>query len=265
MECPYPKYVLKADVIVPCGNCPACLHNRRTDWISRLFIEYRNSESSSFITLTYAPENVTYRFGKGQLVKRDLQLWFKKVRKAGYKFRYYACGEYGSKTLRPHYHVLTFGDIPENVVRQTWTKGQVHIGRVNIKTVAYCTKYVINSKEISMKKSREPPFSLMSRRPGLGYQYLTPEMTAWHKEDRRNYMIRDGKKQRLPRYYKTKIFSKIDQVRITYKAQNDSFNRLRKELYRLGKYHKNPQAYLEEMQRARLRSIKIKTKQNLTI
>jgi hypothetical protein len=44
-------------------------------------------------------------------VKRDLQLFFKRLRKAypDVKLRYFACGKYGEQFARPHYHVILFG------------------------------------------------------------------------------------------------------------------------------------------------------------
>ena len=45
----------------------------------------------------------------GQLVKRDLQLFFKRLRKITGPFRYVACGEYGELRRRPHFHVALFG------------------------------------------------------------------------------------------------------------------------------------------------------------
>ena len=45
----------------------------------------------------------------GQLWKDELQRFFKRLRKGGYKFRYVASGEYGEKTRRPHFHIALFG------------------------------------------------------------------------------------------------------------------------------------------------------------
>lgn len=55
------------------------------------------------------------------------------------------------------------------------------------------------------------PFTLMSRKYGIGGKYLTDEMVAWHREDDRNYCVRDGQKIRLPRFYKDKIFYNKEQ------------------------------------------------------
>lgn len=263
MECSNSRYLHQREIFVPCGKCAFCLATRRSDWVQRLLQEWRVADGSCFVTLTYANPHLVWRSGKSQLVKEDLQKWFKRVRKKC-KFRYYAVGEYGSETYRPHYHILIFGTVPEDVIRRTWTKGQVHIGRVTMASCGYCTKYVINSKESKMREGRTPPFQIMSRKPGLGNAYLTPEMIAWHKADRRNYMDIQGEKRHLPRYYKEKIFSKIDRVRIANRAVRDSIERERKELFRLWKYSKiqNAQAYRECQLKELAMRIRDKSKQN---
>jgi len=127
-------------------------------------------------------------------------------------------GEYGSTTYRPHYHVLLFGDVADDVIRDCWPLGMVHIGTVTQASVMYCLGYLVSSKGPLMTVNRERPFSLMSRKPGLGASYMTPEMVEWHRSGRKNYSVVDGVQRHLPRYYKGKIFSKIDQVRIAVEA-----------------------------------------------
>lgn len=233
MECTHPKYLSKHDINVPCGRCAFCLATRRSDWSSRLYYERKLWVSSSFVTLTYADHALTFRRGRSQLVKSDLQKWFKRVRKAGYKFRYYAVGEYGFHTYRPHYHILIFGYVPEKTIRDCWPKGLVHIGKVSTASTSYCLKYVVNSKHRGMRSGRTAPFSVMSRKPGLGANYLSKAMIAWHKSGRKNYMLVDGQKVHLPRYYKGKIFSKIDHVRIAVRDARAAIESLRAKLRKL--------------------------------
>lgn len=59
-----------------------------------------------FLTLTYDNDHLPKH---GQLIKRDLQLFFKRLRKSAGRFRYVACGEYGEQSRRPHFHVALFG------------------------------------------------------------------------------------------------------------------------------------------------------------
>lgn len=224
MECFRPRYLSQRDITVPCGKCGCCLATRRSDWASRIDSEWRVHWKCSFVTLTYADAHLRWRNGVSQLEKRDLQLFFKKVRKSGIKFRYYAVGEYGSKTFRPHYHILFFGDVPEAQIRKSWGLGLVHVGNVTRASISYTLKYIVNSKGPQMRNGRAVPFCVMSRRPGLGINYLTPQMKEWHGVGGpfvryKNYMLIDGQKRHLPRFYKLKIWpSKLDQLRITHTA-----------------------------------------------
>jgi len=116
-----------------------------------------------------------------------------------------------------------------------------------------------------MRHGRTSPFAVMSRRPGIGTQYLTAAMRDWHKSERKNYMLMDGQKRHLPKFYKDKILSKIDRVRISNRAQRDSLDSLRAELLKLGKHHANAMEYREERLRQMAKRIRNKSKQPLTL
>lgn len=275
MECLKPYYVAKNDMVVPCGRCPFCAATKRSDWSTRLQYEDRLHLDKKFVTLTYSNNNLSWYKSTPQLVKSDLQKWFKRVRKAGFVIRYFAVGEYGAHTYRPHYHVLLFGSVPEDVIRETWGLGHVNIGRVTQASINYCLGYIVNGKAWQMKRNRVPPFSLVSRgngiegdpfQYGLGANYLSPEMIAWHKSGRKNFVVIDGVRRHLPRYYKTKIFSKIDLVRIAVRDQKDLFKR-QVEWIRHPKRMKmkNPLAYRDEQMRRAAMRIIATSKENLTI
>jgi len=270
MECLSPKYLVKREMVVPCGSCPFCTATKRSDWALRLHYEQKMHIGSKFITLTYANNELTWRDGQPQLVKRDLQLWFKRVRKAGHKFRYFAVGEYGSKTFRPHYHVIVFGSVPDMVLTKAWGKGHCHIGSVTSASVMYCLGYIVNGKGWQMRHKREKPFSIMSRGrgavKGLGANYLTPQMIEWHKSGRKNYALLDGEKRHLPRYYKEKIFSKLDRVRIAVRAEKEQFNKLLRFIRHPKRMRmRDPLGYYEEQRRVLAKKIRAKSKINLII
>lgn len=266
MECARPRYLSKQEILVPCGSCAFCTATRRSDWALRLHYEAKMHLDKKFITLTYANPHLKWEHGLSQLCKGHLQNFFKRVRIKGYKLRYYAVGEYGSTTFRPHYHVLLFGAVPDDIIRASWPFGQVHIGQVTQASIMYCLGYMVNGKHWKMCTKRVKPFSLMSRKPGLGANYLSKSMIEWHRSDRRNYALLDGAKRHLPRYYKTKIFSKIDLVRIAVRDSKAAFKRdvewLRSPaMARL----KDPLAYRREQRRRLAQRIKAKSKENLTI
>lgn len=153
----------------PCGKCPECRLRRASDWGFRLMEEDKKSTSSLFITLTYDTKFV-HRSKNGFLTldKRDVQLFFKRLRKAhsesSCKIRYYAVGEYGGRSRRPHYHVIAFGaDISK--VQPAWQLGAVHYGTVSLASVCYTLKYITKSRTVPRHKNddRLPEFSLMSK------------------------------------------------------------------------------------------------------
>lgn len=91
-----------------CGSCSVCINEKMNNWVIRNFYEAKKNEDISFITLTYSDSSYI-------LVKKDLQDFIKRLRtnlkRSGYekKIRYFACGEYGTKRGRPHFHILIYG------------------------------------------------------------------------------------------------------------------------------------------------------------
>lgn len=236
---------------VPCGKCPACLSRRVSGWSFRLIQEDKHAESSHFITLTYDTSHVHItRNGFMSLCKRDLQLFFKRLRKnhsgngtSGIK--YYAVGEYGGRTRRPHYHIILFNSKVE-LIQPSWQKGQVHYGQVSGASVGYTLKYMTKPKKWQHKNDdREPEFSIMSK--GLGASYLTEKMVEWHKADleQRMYCNIDGKKIAMPRYYKNKIYDERERAKIS-SAQRQQMNEDNVKLILANGGYYNEHGYLVE-------------------
>jgi len=96
----------RSEVTLPCGGCFGCRLSRASSWVARLYGESLSHEASSFLTLTYDDEHLP---PFGGLRYEDLQETFRRMRRTGLQFRFFAVGEYGDRTLRPHYHVLMFG------------------------------------------------------------------------------------------------------------------------------------------------------------
>jgi hypothetical protein len=221
---------------VPCGKCPNCKKRRISGWSFRLMQEYKVSNSAHFITLTYDTKNAPItKKGYMNLNKRDLQLFFKRLRKRhekGTKIKYYACGEYGGKTYRPHYHIILFGaDI--NFISQAWDLGHVHYGTVNEASVGYTLKYISKNNKIPLHQNddRQKEFSLMSK--GLGKNYMSKAMIKWHKNDLDNRFyvnLTDGKKIAMPRYYKDKIYTDDERKRVAFFTRLRMIQQIKKEL-----------------------------------
>lgn len=194
---------------LPCGKCYECKIKRSGGWSFRLQKELQRANTAHFITLTYDNPPMTQN-GFPTLDKRDLQLFFKRLRKQQFKkIKYYAVGEYGTKTMRPHYHIIFYNVNIENI-QKAWQNGHTHIGEVNEKTVAYTLKYISKDGKIPLhsRDDRQKEFSLMSKR--LGDNYLTPQMAKYHQADPLNRFYirtREGHKVSIPRYYKDKLFT----------------------------------------------------------
>lgn len=199
---------------VPCGRCEQCLKRRVSAWSFRLMQEDRRSESSVFLTLTYDNKFVPITRNRFlSLEPRDIQLFLKRLRKAhdstDRPIRYYAVGEYGGRTRRPHYHFIMF-NAKLKLIGPAWGLGDIHYGEVSGASVGYTLKYLAKPTWYPMHRNddRYPQFSRMSK--GLGKGYLTPAIIQYHKanlEDRMCLTLPDGRKAAMPRYYKDKIYN----------------------------------------------------------
>lgn len=191
---------------VPCGQCIACRLNYGKFWSIRLMDELRCHDSACFATLTYDNDHVSK-----SLVKRDIQLFWKRLRKER-KVRYFCCGEYGDTFGRPHFHAIIYGVSPQefDLIQKHWDKGYIKLGTVTEDSCAYVCKYMtkkIKGKEAVEKWKEENPgfeqeFVLMSRRPGIGGD-PSPELIRFMKEN--GFVWRKTSKSALPRYWKEKF------------------------------------------------------------
>lgn len=131
--------------------------------------EEKGAISAHFITLTYDTDFVPIsKNGFMSLNKRDVQLFLKRLRKkcndSEHPIKYYAVGEYGGKTKRPHYHIILFNaKLPE--IQPAWKQGAIHYGTVNGASVGYTLKYMMKPHRGPMHRNddRVPEFSLMSK------------------------------------------------------------------------------------------------------
>lgn len=242
-QCMTPLVLQRKDegrtIPVPCGKCPACLKRRTSNWSFRLMQEFKVSDSAFFITLTYEREKCPVtpkRFM--DLRKRDVQLFFKRLRKShdgrglkvcnrktGYSpgnlpfksVKYFAVGEYGSRSFRPHYHAIVFNSSVE-LIEKAWGLGYVHFGEVNEASVGYTLKYMQKPSKIPLHANddRQKEFQLMSK--GLGSNYVTQAVKKWHKAaltERMYCNLPDGKKIAMPRYYKDRIYTLEERSRVS--------------------------------------------------
>lgn len=212
-------------VSIPCGKCFACRSRKRKDMTTRLSNELSlYGEDCCFITLTYNDENIPTTSlhdikDSKKMVERgisslpvetllpsDVQKFIKRLRRhleylpkspkkrigrdyVTTPIRYFAVGEYGSNTARPHYHLLIFGWKPSDLfcfsqrkgnivytskqLQKLWTFGFSTVQPCGYGVSRYCARYVTkkfvsNSKEKvePFKESYFPEFSLQSIKNG---------------------------------------------------------------------------------------------------
>lgn len=254
-ECLNPFYVKSNndEIPVPCGKCPNCAKRRASAWSFRLMQEAKSSINAHFITLTYDTAKVPItRNGYMEIKKRDLQLFFKRLRKASPRsisIKYYAVGEYGGRTKRPHYHLILYNAKLE-LIQPAWNLGNVHYGKLEEASVGYTLKYISKPRQIPMHRNddRQPEFSLMSK--GLGANYLTPQMVKYHKADINERMyctLADGKKVSMPRYYKDKIYNEHERLTA---GSHQRKKMLEKEAENIKKYGVNKWEEMKEHSKA---------------
>lgn len=242
------------EVVVPCGKCIGCRLERSKEWAGRCVHESRLWEHSYFLTLTYDDVHLP---ANNSLKAKDLQNFWKRLRKSVfsasglgrepiYEFldgrktvvngvRYFACGEYGDRSARPHYHAIVFNlEIPDlipykrsfdgsqlwlsNWLRSLWGLGHVVIGAVTFETCAYVARYV--TKKIyglaapEHYGDREPEFCRSSNRPGIGANWFCkyPDEVA-----RNGFVLINGVKNPVPRYYLKKLENLNKSEYLTYK------------------------------------------------
>lgn len=221
---------------LPCRQCIGCRIDYAKEWAARITHEARFHPANSFLTLTYATEHLPVG---GTLVKRDLQLFFKRLRKqiAPRRIRYFAVGEYGDLSFRPHYHICLFGwDFAHDrklwsnsrqyalyyspSLEKLWEYGHSSIGELNPSTAAYTARYV--TKKINGPRAEEhyrrvhlgtgeeyqlqPEFSVSSRRPGIGTGHFDRYRTDIYPDD---FVVLNGCKSRTPRFY-DKLLDRVD-------------------------------------------------------
>lgn len=231
------KKIYPGAVSIPCGHCIGCRLDYSRSWADRMMLELDHHKGKAiFVTLTYDNEHVPITYddygevGYFSLWKPDLQKFFKRLRKAfpDKEIRYYAAGEYGSTTFRPHYHAIIFGlsleDFPDlrqrglndlkqahyesMVFQRIWNQGFCLLAAVSWQTCAYVSRYVqkkVFAAELPIQDlyDCEPEFSLMSRRPGIGAPYMADHPDMF---DQSNIYVRGHDKPiSIPKYFLTKL------------------------------------------------------------
>lgn len=213
---PSPKKVIIDVLKIPCGRCDGCHFDRCKQWSIRCEAESKSYADNCFVTLTYDDAHLPKG---GTLVFKHLQDFFRSVRRAGYKFRYFACGEYGERLSRPHYHVCFFGfSFPDRILwsvrrgrsvfksallESKWKFGLSEIMDFTPGAAAYvagyCFKKVGGFLKFFYYTDVIPEFVTMSRMPGLGSDFFKKYASDLYPHDK--FVSADGSISKVPRFF----------------------------------------------------------------
>lgn len=229
---------------LPCGQCFECRLAQSREWANRLVFEAKTAKSALFLTLTYDDEHLPHSDqGFPTLRPEDLRAFNKALtqfisRKFGERSpRYFECGEYGSQTLRPHYHSIHFNLDPawldlqpykcnfrgdpfykSEVLTNLWGKGFVVVGKCTWDTCAYVARYVTKKLTGDLNDKRfeatgcVQEFTRMSNRPGIGAKFFEDHKDMIYGSDGGYVYVPSKKypKAKSPRYF-DKLFGLIDE------------------------------------------------------
>ena len=243
LQTPHPSQtkVFTESIQIPCGQCIGCRLDYSKNWATRMMLELETTpnQTACFITLTYDDDNVPmseyleHSIGSGELKKsltlrkRDFQLFMKRLRKhySDCRIRFYAAGEYGGQTFRPHYHAIIYGlDFSDDrefwklsgegfpywrspTLEKIWPFGYSSICDVTWNTCAYVARYVTKkatgqNKDFYEEFNIEPEFALMSRKPGIGREYYDQHKDEIYAKGELFFQgLKGGLKMRPPRYF----------------------------------------------------------------
>ncbi len=190
MNCKAGIWIEDQNQSVPCGQCMACRINKGRLWSARIIMEWlQHPNYAFFITLTYDDAHVPYCCDESgtpiaNLNKKSFLKWLDNAQTAVGPFRYYAIGEYGSYTFRPHYHLAVF---PSQYCKVSellayWTKGFTSCTELNHARARYLanytTKALTKATDERLQSHQEPEFRTSSRNPPLGATFV--DLLAHH-------------------------------------------------------------------------------------
>lgn len=207
---------------IPCGQCILCRLEHARQWAVRITHEATEHLENAFVTLTYDDAHLPQY---GSLNYEHLQKFWKRLRKRIGELRYYAVGEYGDQTQRPHYHACIFGHaftLNRTILRETpnllwtspmlmeaWGLGNVSVGALNFVTAQYTASYVtkkLNNKQKYVRVDEETgellelvqPRAFMSLKPAIGRTWLEQYGHQVYDHDQ---VVIQGRPQKPPKYY----------------------------------------------------------------
>lgn len=233
--CPYTHVISKyipalaknVKLAVPCGKCAFCLHRKQNAWIFRAFNHAQFFKYNFFVTLTF--DDIHY---PDLHDSRPIQLFLKRFRKANphIKFSYFACGEYGKRTHRFHYHLMFFTNFCisssqlKGLISASWQNGFVHCALLNNKSITYVTKYSCKDNTKRTIVSKHFGEEILSSPVWYDYFRYNPLVTYQPDVSKDKFYTCP-----VPLYYKKKVLTDAERTWIfsNYLESSDYINKLR--------------------------------------
>lgn len=238
--------------LLPCGGCLGCRLDYALNWSTRCMLEAKKYEFNYFLTLTYSDENLVYGVkGNATLVPDHFTKFMKRLRKHyGDGIRFFACGEYGDSTMRPHFHLILFNmpelkdlkfykfNVQKDIVytspalEKLWGYGFVTLGAVTAQSCNYVARYVMKKQKgltsaFYDELGIHSEFSRMSRRPGIAKEYFEKSMNDVFNNG--CIILPDGKSVGIPRYAKKMLKEEDPEYFEHVKLFNETRAELKKE------------------------------------
>lgn len=213
---------------LPCGSCVGCRRSRARAWAIRCSLELQDHVSSCVVTLTYDDAHLPptlQRLHVSEFMRSLRKRLHRGIpRKERIPLRFFACGEYGERTWRPHYHAILYGTKDEQMIRESWGRthgrrgrsdyalesfGHVKVDEASPEAIAYIAGYVakkmdvdvddLRSERVDMRTGElyvyQPPFLQMSLKPGIGAS-ARKHWRSWSR-----HAVHEGHEVPVPRYY----------------------------------------------------------------
>lgn len=203
-------------VLAACGRCMSCCIAKQSSlqFLAQKELQkvYKSGLGASFVTLTYSDNYVPYVRAASPyqtLQKDDFQKFMKRLRKESDKLnikcKFVACGEYGDKLGRPHYHIALLGlsdYLADSIISKTWKYGLSDVGALGVGGLRYVIKYMTKSRstreieKFYKDNGIQRPFILHSQKLGFDWIKANANIIVSNK-----YTFLDKGKYRLyPKY-----------------------------------------------------------------
>ena len=192
-ECKFHRYSMFVTLTYDNAHLPVLTPVYNEDGSIREWHSNRDYDNSQVIKHEerYRPIRIQNSdvIGVAHVCKSDVVKFFKRLRSnihyhfkqnninESEKIRYFICSEYGSRTLRPHYHFILWFD-SETICREfgrflskSWTLGRKDFSLVNSSAPQYVAKYLNGNDSLPGILQAQPThtFHLASKKPLIGF------------------------------------------------------------------------------------------------